>query len=290
MINLVKNYKGDKGFLTVAIDTETTNYFRLAYAWALSVKITQRTYNKTAVITTQQTLDANPKGWRKLFDEIIIVDDWGMDQEWQVRNLSPWRETIKTDCDMLMTSDLYLWWLTAHNRRRSVLFSTRPMTYWNSPITSRAHRKLFDVNNLPDIYTALYYFKDDVKSAEFFETVKEVSDGWDRLATRFLKGNDNPAPRDDEIFAIATMIHDATNHTLPGEFNYNIVHMRNQLQELSEEEPWSKQCLFEISREGRIWVGCYKQFFPLHYIDKELITDNVINQLRSHYKKFTGRN
>src|SRR5689334_16550107 len=108
-------YKRPRGFLTFAQNGET-DYLRLAYGLALSLKATQkRTPYLAVAITPGMTV---PEHYRTVFDEVIDIpwgdlaeyDDWKLANEWKAFHLTPYEQTIKLDADMLFLSDIDDWW------------------------------------------------------------------------------------------------------------------------------------------------------------------------------------
>ena len=109
-------HKDNLGYLTFAQNSETGNYLEMAYLQALSIKATQR-INKYAVIVDSATMDKIEPKHELVFDHIIpmIQDDaakdaWKLSNEWQAFNLTPFRETVKLDSDILFTTNVDHWW------------------------------------------------------------------------------------------------------------------------------------------------------------------------------------
>ena len=281
-INMVKQYSGNRGFVTTVAHIKDVDYLQQAYLQALSIKITQKNENNYAVIVDQATANRIESKHEELFDVIVInPDPWSFAQEWRVRNLSPWKRTVKLDADMIFVNDIEHWWNSFENWR--VLLTTTVEDYQSKPITSRWHRKLFDLNHLPDIYTAFFYFRDGPESAEFFEICAEVSENWDWFADEFLIKNDNPNPRDDEIFAIAAEIYGVEQCTLPGAAYPRFVHFKEPLNSLPEGKPWHEQ--LHVEHNDQLWIGHYPQRLPVHYTSKTFATKEIIDKYEQNYRK-----
>ena len=157
----MREFKRQRGFLVFAQNSET-DYLRLAYALALSLKKTQ-TIPWLAVVVTPGT--AIPDDYREVFDEIIDVpwldeasiSGWKLENEWKAFHVTPYEETIKLDADMLFTNDILEWWEILS--RQDVWAATDVETYRGDLIVSDYFRKTFTANDLPNIYTAFMYFK-----------------------------------------------------------------------------------------------------------------------------------
>jgi len=281
----LKKYAGSHGYVARVGHNEHVDYLEQAYVQALSIKLTQTT-NNYALIVDNATLSRLESKHLGVFDEIIHAPgEWNWAREWEVRGLSPWRHTIKLDTDVILPASIDAWWDIFSNHR--VLFPTRVETFRGDTITARHHRQLWDDNNLPNIYTAFYYFDDrGPDSAEFFAIAHAVSENWAWFATEFLKNNTNPAPRDDEIFSIAAAIYGEERCTLPGASVPSFVHMRESLQGLPNDLPWHEQIHTELRQN--VWIGHYPQTLPVHYVSKTWPTWEIINHYEREYEKLLG--
>ena len=282
MINMVKEYSGDRGFVSTAAGKQ---YLDMAYLQALSIKTSQSTENKYAVIVDELTRELIEPKHLQVFDTVVTMSGiWSFDREWEVRNLTPWKKTVKVDVDILFVNDIGLWWQTFENWK--LLFTTTIENYQGSVITDRWHRRLFDHNKLPDVYTALYYFEDSVESAEFFQCCADVSENWNWFAKDFLIKNNNTAPRDDEIFSIAAQIHGIERCTLPGAAHPRFVHFKEPLNYLPPSKPWHEQLHVEFNDE--LWIGHYPQRLPIHYINESFVTEELIDYYEQNHRKSLG--
>jgi hypothetical protein len=264
----VHEYQGNRGFISTASGKD---YLEMGYLQALSIKTTQKNENNYAIIVDKNTADLIENKHQDLFDQIIVLDEtWNFSQEWRVKHLTPWRRNIKLDVDMIFVNDIESWWNSFENWR--LLFTTTVEDYKSQEITSRWHRHLFDSNRLPNIYTAFYYFKDGPESAEFFELCKKISDEWTWFANEFLIKNDNPNPRDDEIFAIAAEIYGTERCTLPGAAYPRFVHFKEPLNSLPEGKPWHEQ--LHVEYNNQMWIGIILSVYLFTILVKHLQTKN----------------
>ena len=279
---MVKQYSGNRGFTATVAHNEHADYLAQAYLQALSIKTTQHSENNYAVIVDQETANRIETKHQKVFDQIVVNSEpWSFAQEWQVRNLSPWKRTIKIDADMIFVNDIAHWWNSFENWK--VLLTSVVENYKSEVITSRWHRQLFDLNHLPNIYTAFYYFRDGPESAEFFELCAEISKDWKWFAQEFLIKNDNPQPRDDEIFAIAAEIYGTDKCTLPGAPYPRFVHFKEPLNSLPVDKSWHEQ--LHIEHNSDLWIGHHLQRLPIHYTSKTFANEELINYYERNYSK-----
>ena len=138
-------HQEQQGFVTIAQNSDV-DYLQLAYVQALSVKLTMPG-SKYAVIVDKTTLQSVTEAHRKVFDYVITIEDdqaendtWKMRNEWQVFYLTPFKETIKLESDLVFTRSIAHWW-TAF-RLKNIVLSTGCRDYLGQPSNTRAYRKL----------------------------------------------------------------------------------------------------------------------------------------------------
>jgi len=282
MIKMVKQYSGNRGFTTTVAHNDNVDYLKLAYFQALNIKITQHSENNYAIIADRKTIDRMEDKHQEVFDVVVeMPGEWNFAREWEVRNLSPWKRTVKLDSDLFFVNDIANWWDSFEKWK--ILLTTQVENYRGELITNRWHRKLFDDNNMPDVYTAFYYWRDGVESADFFTLCGERSNNWDWFAKEFLIKNDKPQPRDDEIFSIAAAIYGVEHCTLPNGAFPRFVHFREALNDLPVGKPWNEQ--LHIEHNDELWIGHYPQRLPIHYINKSFVTEELIAKYEQNYRK-----
>jgi hypothetical protein len=84
-------------------------------------------------------------------------------------HLSPYRQTIKLEADMLIASPIEHWW--AMFEHRDVVISTGCRDFYDRPAESRFYRRVFDENNLPDVYNAISYWRRSHLAHEFVKVL-----------------------------------------------------------------------------------------------------------------------
>lgn len=280
-----REFKNDQGYITFALGKD---YAKLAYAQALSIKTTQK-INNCAVVTDKETAIEFEK-LPKIFDQIITIEhqpsSWDMSQHWRAFYLTPWRETVLLDSDIIFTKSVDHWWDAM--RLKEICLTKNVKDFRENTITSRNHRKLFDENLLPDVYAGFLYFRYTHISMEFFLLIREITEKWDWIANDHLIKNEDKRVRLDELFSIATRIFGIQNVTLPISIP-TFVHGKGGLWGLSEQQPWYEQLFTELTDKDLL-IGHYPQRLPVHYHHKEWITKDVIRQLERNYEKFLTSN
>lgn len=278
-----REFLDQQGYITFAFGEQ---YLKLAYAQALSIKATQKKNNFAVIVDNSS--NAHIEKYSYAFDKVIHINydaqDWDMSQHWRVFWLTPWKETVMLDADMIFTKSIDHWWDIL--RLKEVCLTNQIKDFRENTITSRKHRQLFDANLLPDVYAGFMYFRYSEFATEFFSLVKMLFVNWEWIAKEHLIKNENLKIRIDEIFSLATRIIGIQHVTLPGSIP-TFVHGKEVLWKLSEQQPWYDQLFTELTDDNFL-VGHYKQRLPFHYHHKEWITNDIIEQLERNYKKLTN--
>lgn len=282
LINRAKVHRGEIGFLARVSGAE---YLKMAYVQALSIKLTQRTHNKYAIIVDTETAKLIEPKHREVIDEVIVDPiDWDFTREWSTFNLTPWKKTVKLDVDVLMVDDVSRQLSNAF--AYPMLFTSTIFDFRGAHIRSRKHRRVFDNNLLPDIYTAFYTFKDHAITARFFEIAQAIGNDWEWVATEFLKNNFDQRPKDDEIFALTASVLFDHQFLEPGSL-LTLTHLKPEINGLSEHLKWYEQLPYELNNENETWVGGHRiKYGPLHYADPGFITDEIVTLYERNYRKF----
>ena len=269
------NNKEQLGFLTIACNTNEVNYLNLAYVQALNIKKTQK-HNKFAVVVDKKTKELVTDKHNKVFDYVIEAPEHNFGPygiEAFLFSLSPFKETIKVESDLLFTRSIDHW-IHAF-RLRDIVLSTGCKKYTGEIATSRKYRKFFDDNDLPDIYNGLMYFRFTKTAKDFFDVVIKIFANWDKLSLS-LKNCREPKPSTDVVFAIAAEIIGRELCTLPSADFINFVHMKPSINEFDEHLKFSEVFVTEFYK-GMIRINNINQYYPLHYYDKTFVTQEMID-------------
>jgi hypothetical protein len=274
-------HKEQLGFLTVACNTEQTDYLQLAYLQALNIKTTQKN-NRYAVVVDQKTLTKVTDAHRKIFDYIIESPehDFGpYGTEAFLFELTPFKETIKLESDLLFTRNIDHW---IHIfRLRDVLLSTRCRNYQQKLSDVRKYRKAFDDNDLPDVYNGLMYFRFTKTAKNFFDISKRIYKNWNNIINE-LKNCRESIPSTDVVFALAARIVGEDLCTLPTADFVNFVHMKSAINGFDEGLNFDEVFVTEFN-QGMIRVNNINQYHPLHYYNKNFKIDELIEFYEQQY-------
>jgi|TARA_B110000211_G_scaffold50669_1_gene55580 hypothetical protein len=273
----------DRGFLTIAQNTDGVDYLRLAYAQAMSIKLTMPD-SQYCVIVDKSTNEQITDEQRLVFDHIRVLDEdyakqdeWKLANEWQVFNLSPYKETIKVESDILFTRSIEHWWHAF--RLRDIVLSLGTRDFKGKQAKSRVYRKIFDANQLPDVYNGLMYFRYSKTASEFFEIAEQVFKQWETVKENILKGFSYEEASTDVVYAITAKTLGVELCTLPDCDFINFTHMKNAINDWPDDKSWTEMIMTEIDLP-MIRINNVNQYHPVHYQDKNWLTDEMIERYK----------
>jgi hypothetical protein len=269
------------GYLIVVAHSDEADYLKMAYALALSIKNTQKEgYDKVAlVIDDKSKIDDLKSPW--VFDHII---EWNKEKFWDGRSwmdhLSPWEYTVCLDADMLFLRD-YSHWIDYFSENCDLYIASKSLTYRGNEVTSDFYRKAFTVNELPNLYSMWSWFKKDSDiSKEFFSLARWIIKYPKEFSNIFLSDYKPRVLGTDEAFALSAKILD-----IQDEISYKLefprlVHMKGMVQDW----PWPAEKVtdhvgFYLNKQTRVKISNYQQHDIIHYVEKDLITDEIISIL-----------
>jgi hypothetical protein len=277
-----------RGFFTIA---QGPQYLHLAYGLALSLRLSQAEHGLLSVGVTPAERSSIPAKYLEVFDEVIDIpwedhaakSSWKLENEWKAIYMTPYDETIKLDADMLFLSDISGWW---NNLALSEgVFCTKPRTYRGDVITDDFYRKTFTENSLPNVYTAMFYFKKTDVNFELFKLAEFIFNNWERCFYEWLGPEHRPPlVSTDVVFAMAAkMLEYGELNQLPLSIVPTFVHMKSRLQGWPTDafmtEDWTKMINHHFSNDCSLKIGNYVQHLPLHYHVKDFLTDAIIGKL-----------
>lgn len=271
----------DKGYFMIANSTQTTDYLKLAYVTALTIKLTQAEgFNSVSIATTTPEVVQNFKlNW--IFDNVVKYEGpKGMSARSRVYEFTPYKETVFLDSDLLFLNDVSHWW--PYMQRHDLYIATRPMTFRGEAMTDRYYRYVFDQNKLPDFYSGWLYFKQSRETTKFFRVLEAVTDYPELWNEQLTDYKFDKLPTDEACALAAKMldiVEDMSNPNVPFP---RFTHMKGRSQGLGATDyEWTEKIAFYYNNDLNIKVGPYVQADVFHYTKKDLITDNFINTLES---------
>ena len=246
----------ERGYIIPAIDTESVDYLRCAAQLAKSIRQWHPDTN-IAVISTKRCSDP-------VFDHVIPLpygDLGGYANDWQCFAASPYRQTIKLEADMICASPIDHWWTLFE--RRDVVISQGCRNFYDQPADSRYYRKIFDQNDLPDVYNAITYWRVSQVAKQFFDLVRSIFKNWEEYK-RLLKFPDED-PTTDVVYAMAAVIMGEEIVTLPKGLGPTIVHMKQHINRLQTEN-WTQELIWE---NNPFRINTVAQWGLVHYHVKD---------------------
>jgi len=272
-----------RGIIVVAQNTETVDYVEQACLLAMSLHAT--TPGTKISINTNDDI---PTEYVTLFDNIIPImwnddaaqSDWKIENRWKVFHASPYDETIVMDTDILVLQDINFLWDFYSNY--DLFFTSNVYTYRKELIASDYYRKTFTANDLPNLYSGLYYFKKTDFSLEFFEYLRLVTHNWELFYGKFVTKEYPAHPSFDVSCAIVAKImgcvEDITNPTI----GYPLfVHMKSKVQNWrNAASRWQDVLGVYVSDNCSIKLGNHLQTGILHYTEKDFVTPEIMDKYR----------
>lgn len=290
MPRLPKTNQRPRGFFTFAQNTGTTDYLRMAYLLALNLKATQTKIPYLSIGITPGTTVPSDYAWA--FDNIIEIpwgddarlSEWKLQNEWKAIHMSPYDETVKLDCDMLFFRDISLWWDMMSMEEFHIC--NRVVDHRGKTINNDHYRKDFTANALPNVYTAMTYFKKTSGTFELFSLVRDLFLGWDTVRMNLLAYEHRPRlASTDLVFALALKLMDLDGRWYTENSFPTFTHMKTYLQGWKDDglhEDWYKNVPGFLRPDLGCKIGNHEQLFPLHYHAKGFVTDRMIGY---HEKK-----
>jgi len=243
-----------QGYVIMAVNTSDTDYVSCAQQLSLSLK-QHHAHARVCLVTDQAIADP-------AFDHVrLIVPDASNPyaNDAQLFKLSPFRETIKLEADMLIASPIDHWW--SMFRHRDVVLSQGCRNWQDQESTARHYRRLFDDNHLPDIYNAITYWRLSDTAKEFFGLVKNIFAYWTLYRT-LIKFSPKQ-PDTDLVYAMAAQIMGVERVTVPG--SPQIVHMKRH-HAGTQTETWTQELVWETDP---LRIQTVAQWGAFHYCEKE---------------------
>lgn len=273
-----------RGFVTVAQNSPTGDYLAMAYVQALSIKA-HMPGARYAVIVDAPTAKLVSAQHQLVFDYVIemTVDtaadsEWKLSNDWQIFSLTPFKETIKLEADVLVTRDISHWWKVSH--LRDVVLGLHCRDYENQVHTASPYRAMFTNNNLPDVYSGIVYFRYTRTAAEFFSLAREIFTNWQQVRTQLLKPDAEPTT--DVVYALAAQVIGAEKVTLPVDF-FNFVHMKPAINGWLDTTEYVNE-LTIVADGARLLVNNLLITHPFHYHAKNFVT----TELTGTYERLAG--
>lgn len=271
-----------KGFCLLAQNNSTTDYVKQAYALALSL----HKYNENQKISLI-TNDNVPDEYKKVFDQIIDIpwtdnakeSEWKIENRWKVYHVSPYTETIVLEADMLVLDDITHWWNELS--KRDLFFVSNVKTYRDEWVTSDYYRKTFVANNLPNLYSAIHYFRKGDTAKEFYKLLEIVTNNWQLFYGKYANKEYQKWCSMDVSCAVVSHILGNEKDIIDEKSFITFTHMKPHAQNwINVPDSWTKVLGKYMRDDGKLMLGNFIQKGVLHYVDNNFLTDELIEGLK----------
>lgn len=271
-----------KGFLVLAQNSEDIDYVRQAYALALSLKSSQ-----SSCLVSLVTNDPVPEEYQLVFDKIIPIPGedqaadsvWKVENRWKLYHITPYDETIVLDSDMLVLEDFTPVWDQLTNY--DIFFNSTIKDFRGRQLKDFVNRKMFNENELPNVYFGLHYFKKNRQALDFYNVMAFVVANWERVYFDIAPKSKQNWLSMDVSAAIAAKILGIDDRVVNKNINWSITHMKANIQNISPiPSSWTKVLDWHVTDLGQLFVSNIQQHGVFHYIDNDFLTDQVLCSLK----------
>ena len=234
----------ERGYLIPAFNTADTDYVRCAE------------------LLKQSILDHHPEARVTVLTitDLPAGDLGGYANDWQCFRASPYRQTIKLEADMIAAGPIDHWWTLFENR--DLVISRGARDFYDVPTQYRGYRKVFDNNNLPDVYNAITYWRLSETAMRFFDLVREIFTDWPQWCA-LLRYPETTAST-DVVYAMAAVIMGEESVTLPAGLGPSIVHMKRHVIPIQGAD-WTQELICE---QDPLRINTVAQWGLVHYHNK----------------------
>ena len=236
--------KADRGFVIPAFNTRDVDY----ESCAVNLQNSILTYHPNANITILTNKD------------LPVTELTGQALDYFAYKLSPYRQTIKLEADMLMASPCMHWFdLVQH---RDVCISTGCLDFYGNQSSTRYYRKFLDNNHLSDIYNAITYWRVSQTAHDFFTWCKRIFTNWQEY--KKLVAFPDSEPSTDFVYAMAAQIIGPEHVTMPFASFPKITHFKQHILKTHTSD-WTRELIWEADP---LRINTVAQWGAVHYHKK----------------------
>ena len=249
----------EQGYIVPAFNTGTTDYVDCART--LTKTLLKHNPHARVCLLTNMTdaADHNLFAYTHVVENINTQNPFANDA--MVFGQTPFRETIKLEADMMIASPIDHWWTMF--RHRDVVISTGCRNWRGDVSTAQHYRKVFDDNQLPDVYNAITYWRLSTTAKEFFGLTRAIFDNWSEFK-KLIKFPPEVADT-DLVYAMAAQIMGPEQVTLPFADYPQIVHMKRH-HAGTETQDWTRELVWEMDP---LRINTIAQWGAFHYNVKD---------------------
>ena len=256
-----------RGFIWLCQNNKTTDYVRCSIELARSIKQHNRDNNICVLADKNSMFESEHVDMVK---QISLDDSENhtnkFANEHQVFALSPFTHNIKLEADMLWTSNTDWWWY--HLWQHDLIFSRDCLDYRGTRTKDITYRKLFQHNNLPNIYNGLTYFRRSHKAMKFYQLCQLLCKNWEMVRSEFLINCHDAHPTTDVVYALAARIMDPTQQSMIDYPWFKFVHGKAAVNQSPVKD--CNNYLYPVRLDDRIYLGGRRLCDVWHYQDKTI--------------------
>jgi hypothetical protein len=278
-----------KGFILYASNTDKDDYVRMACALAMSIKLTQpNTLNNVSIITDNDI----PDKYKHLFDQIIPIpwkdastSRYSVENRWKIYHVTPYDENISLDVDMLVLKDISIFWKIFE--KYDIYYTSKVTDYRGNFTNSDFYRKAFTANNLPNLYSALHFFRKSDQAKQFYKWLELITNNWELFYGKYVTEHypDNPSMDITASLAAKILSESPSNFTNPSSSLVNFVHMKPKLQQWrSPSESWLTSVGVYFDNNCNLKIGNFQQENIFHYTENNFLSDMIVEKLEKKLK------
>ena len=182
------------------------------------------------------------------------------------------------DADMLVLQNIEHWW--NYLEKRDLYFTTNIKTYRGETALDRYYRKVFDSNDLPDLYSAFYYFKKGNVAKRFFEILEIVMVNWEQFYSKFTPIDYQKWCSVDVSCAVVAKILGISNDITDKQSPISFTHMKPRLQAWKHvPDRWTKVLDCYMNNQCELIAGNFLQTGVFHYVEDEFLSDKILSRI-----------
>jgi len=285
-----------RGYIVIAQNNDTVDYLQQAYALALNLKLTQSTVCNLTVCVDADTKKKITAKHKRVFDHIVDIPwednakqaEWKINNKWKYYYMTPYDETVILDTDMIFPTDVSHWWDILS--QKDIWACTNVKTYRGEKIVDYYYRKDLKANKMPNIYTAFFYFKKCELASELFKMIQIIFENWERFYFKYMPKGKPDWLSADVAYSLAIHILGIQDQCCMDHMDEmpTFIHMKSKVQNIPTsliEENWSDSIPTYYKTYQDFKVGNFQILHPFHYVDKNWLDKDMINQMELDYDR-----
>lgn len=256
----------DRGYMWFALNNADVDYIDLSRKLADSIKRHNK-HNKVCIVTNQPVNDDIFDHVRVLKQDDSVEEQWKLSNEHKAFRLSPFTHTIKLEADMLFTQNTDWWW--QHLWQHDMVFSYHCRNYRDKIVKDSFYRRLFERNDLPDVYNGLHFFRRSQRAKIFYEICEAITHNWSQVRSQILVNCHDRQATTDVVYALANKIQDPLQlHRIEFDW-FKFMHNKQHINGINSAFD-NDNYLMPIRVDDMLYIGGHRQSRVVHYHNKEL--------------------